>query len=125
MTKNRVLKIATASALVVLALGIGLYALILWEGSSARGERRAMAAALHRTRRFQSDEKSARCRLGKCRARGGACGLYPEVRDLLCLRRRRQDRNRERCVSAATEPAQRRRPAHERWGIVLPLEERD
>src|ERR1700722_19221277 len=36
MSAKRVLKIAGASALVIIGLCIGLYALIMWEGSSAR-----------------------------------------------------------------------------------------
>src|ERR1700678_3433995 len=44
MTANRALKLAGAGAAVLLALVIGLYALIMWEGSSARKDAPALEA---------------------------------------------------------------------------------
>src|ERR1700722_1538356 len=44
MPAKRVLKIAGASVLVIIGLCIGLYALIMWEGSSAREDAPALEA---------------------------------------------------------------------------------
>src|ERR1700728_2478063 len=44
MRAERVLKIAGTSVLVIIAICIGLYALILWEGSSAREDAPALEA---------------------------------------------------------------------------------
>ena len=44
MPAKRVLKFAGASVLVIIALCIGLYALIMWEGSSAREDAPALEA---------------------------------------------------------------------------------
>src|SRR5580692_3484942 len=44
MNARKVMKMAGASALVLVALAIGLYALIKWEGSSAREDAPALEA---------------------------------------------------------------------------------
>ena len=73
MTSKRALKITLASIAVIAVFIVGLYALILWEGSSAREDAPALEAnvaqwLLHYTvpANFRAMKNPARCGSRKC-----------------------------------------------------------
>ncbi len=131
MTRNKALKITLVSVAVIAVLLGGLYAFIVWEGSSAREDAPALEASiaqwlLHHTvpASFRAMKNPLSTAAGSPDVVRRARGVPQQVRAVSRLRRRRQDRDRQRPVSASPGSAQRRRPAHERRRAVLSHQER-